>query len=384
MVLELQAPPVDVDPVFLDEAVTNVVENALKYTPPGAEIRIRAAAIPGEPFVRLTIEDAGPGRRSGAPASPLREVLPGARDRAELALRHGRRAGRRPGAHRGDGRPRRRPGAASSAAWPSTSTCRSRRSRRTLSVDASMKRSSRRQPPARSCSSSRTTRRPARPRPRPGRPWLPRRGGRRRASGARALGDPAAGRRPPRPGAAGHGRPRDRAGDPAGGSHAHRHPVRPVRGAREGRGARARRRRLRHQAVRRGRAPRPPARRAPPRRSDRPPIRAGRVASGRSTFDAARHEVAVDGAPVDLTPREFEILRVLLAHPGRLVTKGRLLRAVWGEAYQGEASYVYVHVSQLRRKLAAADPDGRAPRPHRDRARGRLPRPASTRSRSNR
>ena len=61
---------------------------------------------------------------------------------------------------------------------------------------------------------------------------------------------------------------------------------------------------------------------------------------------------------VDLTPREFEILRVLLANAGRLVTKGRLLRAVWGEAYQGEDSYVYVHVSQLRRKLAAADPNG--------------------------
>ena len=60
--------------------------------------------------------------------------------------------------------------------------------------------------------------------------------------------------------------------------------------------------------------------------------------------------------PVDLTPREFEILRVLLTNAGRLVTKGRLLRAVWGEAYQGEDSYVYVHVSQLRRKLAAADP----------------------------
>ncbi|HET8784130.1 MAG TPA: helix-turn-helix domain-containing protein, partial [Candidatus Limnocylindrales bacterium] len=50
--------------------------------------------------------------------------------------------------------------------------------------------------------------------------------------------------------------------------------------------------------------------------------------------------------------------RVLLANRGRLVTKGRLLRAVWGAAYQDESSYVYVHVSQLRRKLAAADPDG--------------------------
>jgi two-component system, OmpR family, KDP operon response regulator KdpE len=85
----------------------------------------------------------------------------------------------------------------------------------------------------------------------------------------------------------------------------------------------------------------------------------GRVNIGPLVFDAGRHEVSVGDVPVDLTPREFEILRVLLAHAGRLVTKGRLLRAVWGEAYQGEDSYIYVHVSQLRRKLAAADPDGR-------------------------
>ena len=84
----------------------------------------------------------------------------------------------------------------------------------------------------------------------------------------------------------------------------------------------------------------------------------GRVVVGTLVFDAARHEVRVGERLVDLTPREFEILRVLLAHAGRLVTKGRLLRAVWGEAYQAEDSYVYVHVSQLRRKLAAADPDG--------------------------
>lgn len=49
----------------------------------------------------------------------------------------------------------------------------------------------------------------------------------------------------------------------------------------------------------------------------------------------------------------------MLMNQGRLMTKGRLLRAVWGEAYQAEHSYVYVHVSQLRRKLAAADPEGR-------------------------
>jgi two-component system KDP operon response regulator KdpE len=84
----------------------------------------------------------------------------------------------------------------------------------------------------------------------------------------------------------------------------------------------------------------------------------GRIVAGPLEFDAARHEARVGGVRVELTPREFEILRVMLSNAGRLVTKGRLLRAVWGEAYQGEDSYVYVHVSQLRRKLAAADPDG--------------------------
>jgi two-component system KDP operon response regulator KdpE len=83
-----------------------------------------------------------------------------------------------------------------------------------------------------------------------------------------------------------------------------------------------------------------------------------RVTAGPLVFDAGRHEVSVDGRPVELTPREFELLRVLLGEQGRVVTKGKLLRAVWGQAYQGEDSYVYVHVSQLRHKLAAADPAG--------------------------
>ena len=84
----------------------------------------------------------------------------------------------------------------------------------------------------------------------------------------------------------------------------------------------------------------------------------GRVTVGPLVFDAASHQVHVGGEPVDLTPREFELLRVLLGEQGRVVTKGKLLRAVWGQAYQGEDSYVYVHVSQLRHKLAAADPTG--------------------------
>jgi two-component system KDP operon response regulator KdpE len=84
----------------------------------------------------------------------------------------------------------------------------------------------------------------------------------------------------------------------------------------------------------------------------------GRVTVGPLVLDAVRHEASVGGVPLDLTPREFEVLRVLLAHAGRLVTRGRLLRAVWGEAYSREDHYVHVFVSQVRRKLAAADADG--------------------------
>ncbi|MBI3748698.1 MAG: hypothetical protein HY262_07625 [Chloroflexi bacterium] len=58
--MELAVPPVYVDPIFLDEAVTNVLENAAKYTPAGTPIRIRATATP-EGRVRLTIDDAGTG-----------------------------------------------------------------------------------------------------------------------------------------------------------------------------------------------------------------------------------------------------------------------------------------------------------------------------------
>ena len=84
----------------------------------------------------------------------------------------------------------------------------------------------------------------------------------------------------------------------------------------------------------------------------------GRLTVGPVVLDTLRHEVTVSGRPADLTPREFEILRVLMGSPGRLVTHGRLLRAVWGEQYQGERHYVHVQVSQLRRKLAALDATG--------------------------
>jgi two-component system KDP operon response regulator KdpE len=85
----------------------------------------------------------------------------------------------------------------------------------------------------------------------------------------------------------------------------------------------------------------------------------GELRLGTLTMDVTRHEVTVEGRPVHLTPREFEVLKVLMSHAGRLVTHGRLLRAVWGTAYSDEAHYVHVYVSQIRRKLDSADPEGR-------------------------
>jgi two-component system KDP operon response regulator KdpE len=85
----------------------------------------------------------------------------------------------------------------------------------------------------------------------------------------------------------------------------------------------------------------------------------GQVVIRNLTLDIARRTVEVDGVQVRLTPREYEVLKVLLSNAGHLVTHGRLLRAVWGTAYRDEAHYVHVYVSQVRRKLAALDPTGR-------------------------
>ena len=86
----------------------------------------------------------------------------------------------------------------------------------------------------------------------------------------------------------------------------------------------------------------------------------GTVSVGPVVIDIARREVTAGGERVDLTPREYELLKTLLGQPGRLVTRGRLLRAVWGSAYDSEAHYLHVYVSRLRRKLDGADPTGRS------------------------
>ena len=75
------------------------------------------------------------------------------------------------------------------------------------------------------------------------------------------------------------------------------------------------------------------------------------IVVGDLTVDLARHEVRMAGAPVKLTRKEFDLLRVLALHAGRILTHGQLLREVWGKAHEGDTQYLRVFVSQLRHKL---------------------------------
>ena len=84
----------------------------------------------------------------------------------------------------------------------------------------------------------------------------------------------------------------------------------------------------------------------------------GSAVIGTLRLDPDRRMVTVDGAELRLTPREYELLKVLVANAGRVVTRGRLLRAVWGTAYADEGHYLHVYVGQIRRKIAALDPSG--------------------------
>lgn len=74
------------------------------------------------------------------------------------------------------------------------------------------------------------------------------------------------------------------------------------------------------------------------------------VASGLS-IDEASYQAKVDGRPVDLTFKEFELLRFLAAHPSRVFTREQLLSEVWGYDYFGGTRTVDVHVRRLRAKL---------------------------------
>ncbi|HEY3921265.1 MAG TPA: response regulator transcription factor [Gaiellaceae bacterium] len=76
---------------------------------------------------------------------------------------------------------------------------------------------------------------------------------------------------------------------------------------------------------------------------------------GDVTLNRETHDVICDGAPVDLTAKEFDLLAYFLSNPGAVLSRDVLLDRVWGVEYPGGTRTVDVHVAQLRRKLGRPD-----------------------------
>jgi DNA-binding response OmpR family regulator len=75
---------------------------------------------------------------------------------------------------------------------------------------------------------------------------------------------------------------------------------------------------------------------------------------GAVTLDRLRHVAAVHGRPLDLTPKEFQLLEYFLLHAEEVVRRTTLLEKVWDMHFDPESNVVDVHVGNLRRKLAHA------------------------------
>ncbi len=78
------------------------------------------------------------------------------------------------------------------------------------------------------------------------------------------------------------------------------------------------------------------------------------VQAGRVAIDVGRREVRVDEVPVELTTKEFDLLRFLAERPGLAMSRQQILDGVWGYDWFGDARTVDVHIAQVRKKLGDA------------------------------
>ena len=77
------------------------------------------------------------------------------------------------------------------------------------------------------------------------------------------------------------------------------------------------------------------------------------VKAGELRIDVARHKVTRGEAEIRLTPKEFDLLRLLALNAGKVVTHRQLLETVWGPAHRDDTAYLRVFIGQLRRKIDA-------------------------------
>ena len=76
-----------------------------------------------------------------------------------------------------------------------------------------------------------------------------------------------------------------------------------------------------------------------------------RIVSGDLELDLSSHTLKRDGQPVELKPRAFELLALLMSHRGRVFTRDQVLERLWGIDYIGDARTVDVHIRWIREKI---------------------------------
>jgi DNA-binding response OmpR family regulator len=83
----------------------------------------------------------------------------------------------------------------------------------------------------------------------------------------------------------------------------------------------------------------------------RAPTANGKVESGTLTVDTNSRIATLDGAPMHLTRKEFELLTVLVSNPGRAFSREFLVEQIWGSDFEGYERAIDTHITRLRRKL---------------------------------
>lgn len=83
------------------------------------------------------------------------------------------------------------------------------------------------------------------------------------------------------------------------------------------------------------------------------------LSAGALVMDVSDHTVTKAGTPLELTAKEFDILKLLLQNPKKVYTKAQIYAQIWNDAYLGDENAVNVHISRLRNKI---EDDPRSPR----------------------
>lgn len=76
------------------------------------------------------------------------------------------------------------------------------------------------------------------------------------------------------------------------------------------------------------------------------------IALGDIKMDLTKYRVQVDGSEISLTPKEFDLLAILMTHPGQVFSRSYLLDELWGYDYHGDTRTVDVHIRRLRKKIS--------------------------------